>query len=63
MYYPFALFEKGLLKLYSNLKNDTVLLKKYNDIFSDKMELGIIEVTKQTVEPSNSLANKEEILN
>ena len=59
---PFALCKKRLLKLYSDLKNDTVLLKKYNDIFSDKMELRIIEETKQTVDSSNSLANKEEIL-
>ena len=59
---PFALCEKHLLKLNTYLKNDTVLLKKYNDIFSDKTELAIIEKTKQTVERSNSLANTEEIL-
>lgn len=59
----FALCEKRLLKLYSNLKNDIVLLKNYNDIFSYKMELGVIEETKQSVEPSNCLANKEQILN
>ena len=59
---PFALCEKYLLKLNTYLKNDTVLLKKYNDIFSDKTELRIIEKTKQTVERSNSLANTEEIL-
>ena len=59
---PFALCEKHLLKLNTYLINDTVLLKKYNDIFSDKTELAIIEKTKQTVERSNSLANTEEIL-
>ena len=47
----FTLCEKPLLKLYSNLKNDTILLKKYNETFSEQRELGIIEETKEIVEP------------
>ena len=39
----FNLYDKRLLKLYSTFKKDTVVLKRYNDIFLNQMELGIIE--------------------
>ena len=35
--------EKQLLKLFNNLKNDTVLLKKHDYIFFDQEEEEIIE--------------------
>ena len=38
-----TLCEKRLLKLYNNLKNDAVLHKKYDDIFVEQKEAGIIE--------------------
>ena len=41
----FNLCEKRLLKLHSTLKKDAVFLKRYNDIFLNQMELGIIEPT------------------
>ena len=41
----FNLCEKRLLKLHSTLKMDAVFLKRYNDIFLNQMELGIIEPT------------------
>ena len=47
----FNLCEKRLLKLYSNLKNDTVLLKKYNDIFLEQKQLGIIEGAEEIAKP------------
>ena len=47
----FTLCEKRLLKLNSNLKNGAVFLKRYNDIFSEQMELRVIEKIKKTVEP------------
>ena len=47
----FNLCEKRLLKLHSNLKNDTVLLKKYNDIFLEQKQLGIIEEVEEIVKP------------
>ena len=49
----FNLCEKRLLKLYSTLKKDTVLLKRYNDIFLNQMELEIIEPTNENVSPGN----------
>ena len=49
----FNLCEKRLLKLYSTLKKDTVLLKRYNDIFLNQMELGIIEPANENVSPGN----------
>ena len=47
----FSLCEKRLQKLYSTLKNDTVLLKKYNDIFIEQKEMGIIEPAIETALP------------
>ena len=47
----FNLCEKRLLKLYSNLKNDAVLLKKYNDIFLEQKELVIIEEAEEIAKP------------
>ena len=49
---PFALCEKHLSKLNTYLKNDTVLLKKYNDIFSDKTKLGNIEKLNKLLNPA-----------
>ena len=49
----FNLCEKTLLKLYSTLKKDTVLLKRYNDIFLNQMKLGIIEPANENVSPGN----------
>lgn len=39
----FFLCEKRLQTLYSSLKNDTDLLKKYNNVFVEQKELQIIE--------------------
>ena len=47
------LCEKILLKLYSTLKKDTVLLKRYNDIFLNQTKLGIIELANENVSPGN----------
>ena len=47
------LCEKILLKLYSTLKKDTVLLKRYNDIFLNQTKLGIIELANENVPPGN----------
>ena len=47
----FNLCEKKLLKLHSALKKDTVLLKRYNDIFPNQMELGIIQPTNENFSP------------
>ena len=41
--------ETILLTLYSALKNDVVLLKRYNDIFPNLMEVAIIEPANETV--------------
>ena len=49
----FNLCEKRLLKIYSTLKKDTVLLKRYNDIFLNQMELGIIEPANENVSSGN----------
>ena len=49
----FNLCEKRLLKLYSTLEKDTVNLKRYNDIFLNQMELGIIEPANKNVSPGN----------
>ena len=49
----FNLGEKRLLKLYSTLKKDTVVLKRYNNIFFNQMELGIIEPVNENVSPGN----------
>ena len=49
----FNLCEKRLLKLYSTLKKDTVLLKRYKDIFLNQMELGIIEPANENASPGN----------
>ena len=49
----FNLCEKRLLKLYSTLKKDTVLLKRHKDIFLNQMELGIIEPGNENVSPGN----------
>ena len=47
----FNLCGKCLLNLYSNLKNDTVLLKKYNDIFLEQKQLVIIEEAEEIAKP------------
>ena len=49
----FNLCEKRLLKHYPTLKKDTVLLKRYNDIFLNQMELGIIEPANENVSSGN----------
>ena len=49
----FHLCDKRLLKLYSTLKKDTVVLKRYNDNFLNQMELGIIEPAHENVSPGN----------
>ena len=49
----FNLCEKRLLKLYFTLKKDTVLLKRYNDIFLNQMKLGIIEPANENASPGN----------
>ena len=43
----YTLCEKRLLKLNNNLKNDAVL-KKYDDIFVEKKEAGVIESVEST---------------
>ena len=43
----YSLCEKRLLKLNNNLKNDAVL-KKYDDIFVEKKEAGVIESVEST---------------
>ena len=47
----FNLCDKRLPKLYSALKQDTVLLKMHNDIFLNQMKLGIIEPANENVSP------------
>ena len=47
----YSLCEKRLLKLYNKLKNDTVLLKKYDAIFVEQRQAGIID----TVESKSTL--------
>ena len=47
----FSLFEKRLQKLQSFLKNETVLLKKYNDAFVEQKELGLIEPASEIAFP------------
>ena len=49
----FSLCEKRLKTLHSNLKNDTVLLKRYNDIFVEQREMGIIEEAPDTGSPGS----------
>ena len=44
----YSLCEKRLLKWYNKLKNDTVLLKKYDAIFVEQREAGIIETAEST---------------
>ena len=39
----YNLCEKLLMKLYSNLKENTELLKQYNDIVTSQKELGIVK--------------------
>ena len=41
----FSLCQKRLQRLYSSLKNNTVPLKKYNDVFLEQKKFGYIEVT------------------
>ena len=45
----YSLCENQLLKLYKKLKNDTVLLKNYEDIFVEQREAGIIETVESTI--------------
>ena len=49
----FSLCEKRLKTLHSKLKNDTVLLKRYNDIFVEQREMGIIEEAPDTGSPGS----------
>ena len=42
------LCEKQLVKPLHNLKNNTILLKKYGDIFAEKKEAGIMESFEST---------------
>ena len=51
LHYHFNLCDKRLPKLYSALKQDTVLLKMHNDIFLNQMKLGIIEPANENVSP------------
>ena len=44
----YSLCEKRLLKLYNNLKNDTILLKNYDAIFVEQRGAGIIENVEST---------------
>ena len=41
----FSLCQKRLQRLYSSLKNSTVPLKKYSDVFVEQKKFGYIEVT------------------
>ena len=45
------LWKKRLMNLYSKLKNDPELLKRYNEIFIEQKELGVIEEVSESSEP------------
>ena len=47
----FSICEKRLQKLYSFLKSDTDLLKKYNEVFVGQKELGLIEPATEIAFP------------
>ena len=41
-----TLCEKRLIKLYNNLKNDTVLFKKYDDTFAEQKKQELLRALK-----------------
>ena len=47
----FNLCKKRLMNLYSKLKNDPELLERYNEIFIEQKELGMIEEVSESSEP------------
>ena len=53
----YSLCKKWLLKLYNNLNNDKVLLKKYSDIFAEQKEAHLLK----TVENVSTIGNNHYI--